>query len=230
MASMTNLRSTNKLSQQTQPGPTQLAALPDELLVHVLSKVPKEHRVGIRTVSQKWKNIISDLGYHIKPLFVTNGDHCLPYYPEEIQIHMNPVTSSFCYGLHDAATRFASCPLAHVGPFTSSDAQAKRSEFITSPPITTICISIWSFVEQRTATGVSITVISTPALMRSDQGIRVGDLVDVIDAVEASVPDEIPIEQRYAWFATVMGYGNFELVEEAKGKGGVEVRARRKNP
>lgn len=225
MASITNLHETNEPPEEVAPESTQLNTLPDEVLVQVLSEVPKEHRVGIRTVSQKWKNIISDLGYHIKPLFVTNGEYCLPYYPKEIPIHLNPIISAFC---ESAATRFTSCALGRDGPFTSSDVQARRSEFISSPPITAICIGIWKAEEQRTATGVSITVVDTPALMRSDQGIRVGDLMDVVDAVEASVPDEIPIEQRSAWFGSVMGHGNFELVEEAKGKGGIEVRAKRR--
>jgi hypothetical protein len=41
----------------------QTSDLPDELLINVLSHVPSEYRMDIRQVSQKWNEIISDIGY-----------------------------------------------------------------------------------------------------------------------------------------------------------------------
>lgn len=144
--------------------------------------------MGIRRVCQKWHGIIADLGFHLEPIDPEElGEEGLedegldfdyiPFYPKEIPIKLNLTTWFFCDPpLHHCIDHIDA--IRSSRGMTRDELLVKRSEFITSPPISTVCIDIRT---PRVRGSHSI------AHFRA-KGIRIGDLMDIIDKMSASIP------------------------------------------
>lgn len=75
---------------------------------------------------------------------------------------------------------------------TYTELFAKRSEFITSPPISTVSVlSRQGFEEWSNDHCTAILRTVAPAVRRSE-GIRIGDLMDVVDGMKASFLGDSP--------------------------------------
>lgn len=170
-----------------------LSNLPDELLVNILCQVPVECRVRIRTVSQKWDRIIIDLGFHVEPISLPSESHCYLQYPRKLRIKLNPAISSLCKtGDHGASSSSLS---EHISNSTRDKLLTKRSEFISSPPISMVGITIWGPESRNRFSQAGIH-----SQMRTTfYGIRVGDLIDVMNDMEAALPGEIGSKRVDAW-------------------------------
>lgn len=165
-----------------EQGVKNLCDLPDELLVQVLSQVPVEARVGLRTISKKWHNIILDLGYHIEPNFL--DDFWGAHYSSNYHVKLNPFIDDFADG---ARCNELSIHTGRLDKWNFQKLLERPSELITSPPVSMIDMRFrdrggWSnqgdfvFMSLRTA---------TPACKRSE-GIRISDLLDILEKMGAS--------------------------------------------
>lgn len=201
--------------------------LPDELLVQILFEIPVEHRVDVRRVSQKWKSIISDLGFHIEPLFMLPDLCHIPIYPAQTKFKKNQAILSFCQSAVQANDEICGRPQTVGSELTRAELSTKRSEFITCPPIGTVSIS-----SRQKGTSICLSSCdavlrtATPALTRSE-GIRIGDLLDVIDNMKASVSDGGSDRIFTVWHGTVKNneYGIvWKVSEPATGDSGIELR------
>lgn len=218
------------ISSETQ-SPKDINALPDELLMQILLEVPEKQRVSIRGVSKKWMGTIRDVGYHLEPLFVRDTDS-LPYYTTKAGIRYNPAIMSM-----DSLTIDNVFP-AGGKPFTRNKLLSKRSEFITSPPISMVSVIIWK--SEISSDIVPMVVRTATPASKGSEGIRLGDLIDVIESVQAWGPGCARIRRVKVTYdvhreRVLTGYcgghegfaasGNFEVLETASGIGKVEVRA-----
>lgn len=163
--------------------PVDIHTLPDELLVHILSDVPRELRISIRRVSKKWSRIIRDLGYHIEPVSVSEDG--FPDYANAIGMKHNPAT---LYIGNSPIDWFF--PLARGRRFTNADLLRSRSQFITSPPISMVYLSVWKpEVGSKKRTLVHSVVRTAAPALKGSEGVRIGDLMDVIESMKASIVD-----------------------------------------
>jgi hypothetical protein len=222
----------DSLPKQIGELPKQISALPDELLINVLSHLPVEHRMGVRSVSQKWNATIFDIGYHLEPIFMMENIS-KAYYSSSVLMGVNPAIETYmqpwCSGSDDP---FHLRPW-HVflrdlgGEGRSEELLHKRSEFITHPPISTITLMVEIYDEEHYQDSeVTATLRTATQISIRPEGIRIGDLLDGIDMVSAQA-------QKMGWqwyghadfFRSVSsGQNDWEVVQQAKGKSGIEVR------
>jgi hypothetical protein len=209
--------------------PKQIGDLPDELLINILSHVPSGHRMEIRPVSQKWNDIICDIRYHIDPVFICE-ESGLPYYSSTTPIRFNSVLSTDrkC----DKGESQTPWPQLVCSDTFDKKKQAKllqsRAEFITSPPISVLKLHVVAHTEDHL---VSMTLRAATPVSKRPQGLRVGDLIDYFDMLGAYAQN-----MGWDWYgsASYRDWANFrqwpqswEVVDEAKGKLGFEVRRRK---
>lgn len=168
--------------------------LPDELLICVLRQVPIERRVSIRTVSRKWYSIILDIGYHVDPLFMDDKLEA-PHFSKDLPMKLNPAITwnplrlSGPEGEYKMHTGFIDKPRC-------KDLLPRRSEFITSPPISVAHVHLTCYdlkKGQRSERGERIPFISSQMVLRTampsqnrSEGIRIGDLLDIYEKMRAS--------------------------------------------
>jgi hypothetical protein len=178
------------------PKPTSMDKLPEELLVHISSLVSPEHRCLIRRVSRKWYN----LGYHVEPVLVSDTfplergmvpfcrlEMSTPYYRHLVKIKVNPLFHS----------HFNLATMKLKTMESRRDLLQRRSEFLTSPPISMLSI--------RYHPDKSDAMIRTaaPSVERSD-GIRIGDLVEILDKMHPNSANldsfHFPYHAFHMWF------------------------------
>jgi hypothetical protein len=178
------------------PKPTSINNLPEDLLVHILSMVSPEHRCLIRRVSWKWYT----LGYHVEPVLVSDTfplergmvlfcrlEMSTPYYRHLVKIKVNP--------LFDSHFNLATMKLKTME--SRRDLLQRRSEFLTSPPISMLSI------KYHPDKGGAIPRTAAPSVERSD-GIRVGDLVEILDKMHPNSANldnfHFPYHAFHMWF------------------------------
>lgn len=172
------------------PKPKSINDLPGELLVHVLSMVSPEYRCLIRRVLRKWYTF----GYHVEPIVVRETfttkrqEISMPQYQYLIKLQHNPIFFSNS-GLLEIKLKFRKC---------RTELLQRRSEFLTSPPI-----SVISIYYPPDKIGATLRT-AAPSMSRSD-GIRLGDLLDTLDKM---LPDPAgsglrrhPYDLVEMWFA-----------------------------
>lgn len=192
-----------------------LCDLPDELLLQILSAVPLKDRVCIRSVSKKWHSIILDLGYHLEPDFISWPD--TPYYPCGVQIRPNPIIDNLT-NLQQIRQGFY-----RWGRMNERDVislQKRRSEFITSPPISMVRL-VWS----DNLTVVLMTLrTATPAWKRTE-GIRIEDLLDLFEKLSTSTSDPSAYWLGISFAsAREADYRDHMVTQKAVGGAGIELR------
>jgi hypothetical protein len=211
------------LSAPSSPSP--ISTLPDELMLAILVMLPVQDRANLRTVSRRWQDLISDLGYHLEPLYLGYGE--ILYYTDDIWTQLHPC-------LNWGRNRDQSKPSIARGapPFVKVVAMVdqdellrKRSEFATRPPISVLelrgCELQGPIRERRTRHAVLRTV--TPSSKRPE-GIRIGDLVDSYAKMKAHDPTGTQEWDCSAYFATDKLHYGLETICEPASCGRFEVR------
>jgi hypothetical protein len=207
----------------SDPAPKEIADLPDELLTSVLSMVPPEHRIGIRRVPQKWNGIISDIGYHLEPLFV-NGRDGKPWYPARVPIQVHPILDSrrVAIKMYKGA-----CPnyLFDSDELSNANARRRRLDYLTSPPISVVMLQSYqnshdgSFIED-----IHVILRTASSVSKRPEGIRVGDFLDALDKLHESGKDIGKVTEDAMAFSICFDEKQWEIAEQAVGSSGIEVR------
>lgn len=143
----------------------------NELLYEILSKVPLNHFASLRRVSKTWNSVVDQIGYCVEPARLHAGP--FPEYPETIPITFNP----FFGRLRQKPTRpsredyAAHYKVDYLFPTHNlRGLEPLGDQFLTNPPITHL----------------KLTAYPAPAsLLKVQDGIRLRDLTEALDAVSA---------------------------------------------
>lgn len=178
-----SISNTDSLATIHSDSAKNLCDLPDELLVQVLSAIPVECRVGIRTVSKKWHIIVLDLGYHIEPDFMVGG---YPHYAFGIPMKLNPAICDFTKMPSDL-TRPVQRGLIDQRDLTGL--LSRRSEFITSPPVSMLTVTWCDRGRRLQHRDIPMVLRTATSGWRRSEGIRIGDLLDILEKTSISLED-----------------------------------------
>lgn len=181
-----SISNTDSLATTHSNSAKNLCDLPDELLLQVLSAVPVECRVGIRTVSKKWHGIVLDLGYHIEPDFMVSG---YPHYAFEIPMKLNPAICDFTKKPFDL-TRPVQRGLIDQRDLT--ELLSRRSEFITSPPVSMLSVTWCDRSYRLQHKSIPMVLRTATSGWKRSEGIRIGDLLDILEKTSMSLEDRRP--------------------------------------
>lgn len=136
----------------------------------------------------------------------------LPFYEIDVMPRINPAIIHFALGI-EGPQYLESIPKL----------LRRRSEFITSPPISVIHMR-WTRFENRTPSTVSVTIrTATPARKRSE-GIRVGDLLDIMEKLKPTRADDRDLFATCFVNTSREHHQSIKVVQERAGKSGIEVR------
>lgn len=221
---------TNKMDADSTNKAKNLCDLPDELLLQILSTVPLKDRVYIRSVSKKWHSIVLDLGYHLEPDFISWPD--TPYYPwgmptcqSEFPIRFNPSLHILTglYQIREKKEGFY--PFSEIDEWDAISLRKRRSEFITSPPISMVKLfwsSEGSWMNEKAA--LMILRTATPA-WKNSEGVRIGDLLDIFEKLMSSTTQNrlaysLGISFAYAFKDE---YSHYTITQKAVGDAGIEL-------
>lgn len=184
-----------------------LNGLPNALLIEILRQVPIEDRVGIRTVSQKWYNVILDLGYYIDPDFIEGRD--FPHYPARIDIKANPAVVA-CNKRY--SHMFAPLHSGRIFERSLRQLRRRRSEFITSPPISMIYVMYDNNTQPPFDRTVHMALRTATLAAKRSEGLRIGDLLDIFEKVRAPARVQHS-KQRLSRYMDIYKLGNFRWSE-----------------
>jgi hypothetical protein len=205
----------------------QISDLPDELLINVLSMVPQEYRSKIRQVSRKWKEISSDLGYHLDPLFMDCDNDFLPCYSARIPIRLNPTLTDTYGGM---VKRFLHVKVNPRG-FSDVILLQRRSEFITSPPVRVVSLLVEvhdtaTHDPQAMYHSFSATLRTATPLSKLPTGVRIDDVLEGLSKMVAGVRPHETLVYGYIEFIypTIKCSETAVPVLQAKGQSGFEIR------
>lgn len=180
--------------------------------------------MGIRNVSHKWNNVISDLGHHREPLFVEDAASW-PYYSRDFSLRPNPAIRWWNpYPLERDAD-------LHTMVFREKYYKAlskRRLEFVSCPPISTVGVMLvdqdfWGAPPRALVEAVVRT--STPGRKRY-KGVRIGDLLDIYDNMKSGieVTDRSKLKFCASFWTCDDDFQEERAVQVAFGKSGIEVR------
>jgi hypothetical protein len=203
----------------------QISDLPDELLINIFSHLPAEHRMVIRSVSQKWNNIISDVGYHLEPLFVaTDG---MPHYSAKTPIRVNPAFIAINVMNVELGARYTEVLLSRR-ELSDTELLQRRSEFVTSP--LTSMIGLMDIIQHVFPDGDSADLEAVSAVLKTatpvskrSEGVRVGELLDLLDKAPAS-GKKVHGPARYCIHDSGTVWGLWRLEQKAMARSGIDVR------
>lgn len=204
--------------------------LPDEILFEVVSLVPTQCRSRIRRVSQKWNTIISEIGYHVEPLFMSHQViKCVPYYPADVGVRQNPAVGGRL-GKYTCLAFFPHKRLQRVANRHVS--LGIRSEFITNPPISVVNLTWQDWKTEISQDGPWERLLhSTELVLRTaiptikhPEGSRISDLLDVFDMIVSHPLEGATARHVTAWYATCEDESAYGIVQPATGKNGIETR------
>jgi len=199
-----------------------------ELLLPIISELPREHRTTIRRVSKAWYDAVMNIGHVFDPVgygylgyhwqkYLRNPN--MPLYPSGTLFQFNPALS-----WHQTPHN-TNYPLHHWGYTLQFDEDwdfpnpaQQDSEFITNPPLTQLVLCAGSDDDARVSN------------LRVPGGIRIGDLklylmkmIPEEDLREKCVCFSLRTEkymlggtERYAHYATEPGYASDESVDRCE--------------
>jgi hypothetical protein len=200
--------------------------LPNELLLTILGLAPLQDRTKVRRVSKKWSSFIYDVGYHLEPLFIDESS-CIPFYSDDVPIrvhtHASMWNSMDFYHLQKRMDQ--DIPYAELTQVTySAVLRWKRSEFLTSPPISTLALQITAPPGSPRQPMHAMIRTVTPAV--KGEGIRIGDLLDMLEKMRAyDATLSLKGWGFTAWFATKGDGFEFEDAgEQVTRRNGLEIR------
>jgi len=155
----------------------------DELTLLILEKVPTEHLSKLRRVSKKWNQIISSVGYCVKPISLRSLDEFTwvvndgPHYALDVTIGINPAINNST----KASSLSYNIVVALESVNTPAELLSKAQEFITSPPITTIMLGL----ADPTSPLLDVENHVATEWLRDDTGIRLNDVLEGFEELRA---------------------------------------------
>ena len=143
----------------------------NEVLHHIFLQLPVEDRERARRVSRTWDHAITKLGYAISPTTThANNYDEYPIYPARMDIRLNPVMTEDSILRTRPSSGYKRMTTARVVWRCSEHLR----EFLTYPPIMQVS------VRYRT--------LPYGAVIRVRDGVRVGDVVEVLAKMRAQAP------------------------------------------
>lgn len=143
----------------------------NELLHHIFSQLPVEDRERARRVSKTWNAVITKVGYTISPAATqANNYDEYPIYPTRMNIRLNPIMTEDSILRVRPSSGWKRTTTVRV-PWRYAE---KLREFLTYPPITQV--------------SVRYRPLPYGAVIRVRDGVRVGDVVEVLAKMRHLAP------------------------------------------
>jgi hypothetical protein len=160
-------------TRSTEPDHSARAAVfgTNELVHHILLQLPVEDRERARRVSKTFNHVITKLGYAIQPAdsHIKNYDE-YPIYPNRLNIRLNPIMTKDGPLTCPPSSGFTRMTTVRV-PWRYAP---ELREFLTYPPITQV--------------SVRYRPLAYSATIRVRDGVRVEDVVEVLEKMRALAP------------------------------------------
>jgi hypothetical protein len=169
----------------------------DELLLLIIEAVPKHDLSKLRRVSKKWNEIISSVGYAIKPSFF-DASKLYPYtitedilYHLDVAMSINPAINASA----ELSTWPCDVNVALESVIDPAKLLSRRQEFITSPPITTVNLAIRGRLDDVMEFGF----YAKTAILRDNTGIRIGLMLDMFNKMRDQALQPLQHAAKIPW-------------------------------
>jgi hypothetical protein len=169
-------------SKAEQDPTTQVFGI-NELVGLILEHVPTQSRSQLRRICKAWNATIIDIGHAINPIDPILAGFSIPCYEVDFEIRLNPFLRIYSspkrarIGLPQPDIAAFQKP---TNPSLPMLLAARRDEFATSPPITTIMLAL-----RPKCTPECLSVYNHHATLKVRSGIRIGHLVDMFNQLDA---------------------------------------------
>jgi hypothetical protein len=208
--------------------PSAVDRLPDELLLAILGELSIRDRTKILRVSKKWNDLVMDLGIYLDPLFVDEREG-IPFYSDEIPVYRRlwAIDTDFDGANEILQADFPRLALFRVCTSDSLMMHLARSEYLTSPPISTLAFQVTGPPGTPRQPMTAVLRTATPTA-RGSGGIRFGDLLDMLDKMRAYDTKLSLVGWRFAaWYGVQQDWSRYDIIcERACTRNGIEVRKR----
>jgi hypothetical protein len=177
----------------------------NELVGLILEQIPlTQDRTQLRRVSKARNTILTDIGCAIHPIDPILAGSPVPCYEVTTNIRLHPGLKTFFFSRNYFEHTKRKYAATFQKPSNSLLLAARRHEFVTSPPITTVVLALRFKGKPK-----CLCLSQSHAILVVRAGIRIGHLLEIFDQLDATPrPLQVPV----AYFF-LRSPGSWEVVQ-----------------